>query len=146
MEPIKFLESGIKSNLKQRRALKQFLNHLFQKEQRRPKEIKIIFCTDEFLLSLNKKFLSHDFYTDTLTFLLSPSKQDILGEIYISIDRVKENSKKFKNLYQIELNRVIIHSCLHLCGYKDKPKKDEVEMLKKQELYLSELFHVKHSK
>jgi len=111
---------------------------IFKKEKKLLYRLDIVFCTDEFLIGLNKDFLNHDYYTDTLTFLLSLPKDPILGESYISIDRIKENAKKFKVVYYIELLRVIIHSCLHLCGYLDKIPQQRRIMLEKQERYLQE--------
>ena len=143
METISFIDFETNSRLKAKKAFKAFLHYLFQHEHKTAKEIKIIFCTDEFLLRLNEKFLHHNFYTDTLTFPFSHGGTEITGEIYISIDRIRENANKLRIAYQTEVKRVIIHSCLHLCGFKDKPKKEAVKMLDKQEEYLSNwLFHV----
>ncbi len=89
------------------------------------------------MLRLNRNFLNHNYYTDTLTFNHSTNPEYVIGEIYISIQRIKENSKAFSVSCQNELTRVIIHGCLHLCGYKDKPKIQRVKMLQKQEEYLN---------
>ncbi len=101
------------------------------------KRVDIIFCNDTYMLRLNRNFLNHNYYTDTLTFDHSPNPKYIIGEIYISIQRIKENSKAFSVSCENELTRVIIHGCLHLCGYKDKPKIQRGQMLRKQEEYLN---------
>ena len=100
-----------------------------------------IFCSDEYLLEVNNNFLQHDFYTDIITFDLSLSKTSpTIGEIYISVDRVKENAITHKTSFELELHRVIFHGALHLCGYKDKTKKDALLMRDKEEDCLSMYF------
>ncbi|MDB5198507.1 MAG: metalloprotease ybeY [Chitinophagaceae bacterium] len=111
---------------------------MFKKEKKEVDRIDIIFCTDKYLLHLNKKYLNHNYYTDTLTFLLSSSNKSITGEIYISIERIRANAKSLKILPRLELIRVIIHSCLHLCGYLDKPQREFLKMEKIQEAYLQQ--------
>jgi probable rRNA maturation factor len=124
------------TKLNNRKALKVFLEKIFKKEGRIVDRVDIIFCTDKYLLSLNAKFLNHNYYTDTLTFTLGSNP--IIGEIYISVERIKENAIKLKIPAEIELIRVIIHSCLHLCGYKDKPQREAARMIKVQEKYLTD--------
>src|SRR5665647_1303851 len=135
MQPnnIFFHEINIRSALLHRKDLKKFLISIFKKEGVEIKEIDIIFCTDEYLLSLNIGFLNHNYYTDTLSFILSNPEDPVIGDIYISIDRIRSNARDFKISYQNELCRVIIHSCLHLCGYSDKPKKASIKMAALQE-------------
>ena len=114
---------------------------IFKKEGISIERVDIICCTDDYLLSLNVDFLNHDYYTDTLSFILSETKQPVIGEVYISIDRIRSNARNLNISYQTELCRVILHGCLHLCGYLDKPKRAKIEMEKLQEMYL-ELFNV----
>jgi probable rRNA maturation factor len=121
--------------------LKEFLLSIFRKEGVPVNRVDIIFCTDNYLLSLNVDFLNHNYYTDTLSFILSNPKDPVIGEVYISIERIKSNARDLKISYQNELCRVIIHGCLHLCGYLDKPKKASIKMEKLQEKYLK-LFNV----
>lgn len=128
---IHFYDHKTISNLNNRRKLKQFLTHLFEIEGSKIDLINIIFCTDTYLKLLNKKFLNHNYNTDTLTF-----QDDNLGEIFISLDRIKVNARSYKTNNITELTRVIIHGCLHLCGYKDHPQKNSVKMTLKQETYL----------
>jgi rRNA maturation RNase YbeY len=98
--------------------------------------INIIICTDTYLHELNQKYLAHDTFTDIITFDLSEGNI-LLGEIYISIDRIKENAKTFNVPVKDELHRVMVHGVLHLCGYKDKSKKDKKQMTIKEDFYLS---------
>jgi probable rRNA maturation factor len=119
----------------QRRDLKSAVLELFDMEKQPIQDLNIIFCDDEFLLSINKEFLQHDDFTDIITFDLSET-QEVKGEIYISIPRILENAILQKVPRTEELQRVIFHGCLHLCGYKDKLKNDQSLMRKKEEEYL----------
>ena len=99
--------------------------------------ITYIFLSDKELLEINIKFLEHDYYTDVITFDLSNKEKELNGEIYISIDRVKENAIEYKEDYKDELYRVMIHGVLHLVGYKDKTKKEKETIRLKENHYLS---------
>ena len=132
-----FLVKGF--NLRERTRLKKFLTRLMKIEGRQFDSIDFIFCSDEFLLSLNQAFLSHNYYTDILTFDLSESDK-LVGEVYISIDRVKANSKEFNKSQREELHRVIFHGVFHLCGYKDKTPKEQKKMRAKEDLAISMFF------
>ena len=136
MSKISFYDLGISSKLIAKRKLIKFLHQIFKEENTSVEKADIIFCTDKYLLSLNRNFLAHNFYTDTLTFPLSNKHKPVIGEIYISVDRVRYNSKVFGHPFQNELVRVIIHSVLHLCGYQDKPLEKSKKMILKQEEYL----------
>ena len=92
-------------------------------------DVNYLFCTDEKILTVNKQYLSHDFYTDIITFDYSEDDK-ISGDIFISLDTVRSNSQKFQTLYDEELHRVIIHGILHLCGINDKSKAEEKAMRK----------------
>lgn len=120
----------------QRTLLKRFISGIFNREKKKLGSLHYIFCTDEYLLPLNRQHLQHDDYTDILTFQLSEPGQPIAGEIYISIDRVRENAQNFQTSFKEELLRVIFHGALHLCGYKDKSKPDILQMRKMEEKYL----------
>ncbi len=100
-------------------------------------ELNFIFCSDDYLLNINREYLNHDTYTDTVTFDNSETEHDILGDIFISIDRVRENAKTFKITVKEELHRVMIHSTLHLLGYKDKNTKEKNIMTAKENQYLA---------
>ena len=103
-------------------------------------EINYIFCDDDYLLKLNKEFLNHNTLTDIISFDYSIGKQ-IHGDVYISIDRVLENSAKFKVEFLEELRRVMVHGILHYCGYKDKSESDKKQMREKENHYLTKYSH-----
>lgn len=126
--------------LRNRKKLKIFLEILSKKENTRLAEITYIFCSDAFLLKMNKQFLQHDFYTDIISFEISNDPLGKVAEIYISTDRVKENAKIFKTSITSELHRVIFHGILHICGYKDKTKDQKNIMSAKEDYYLSAYF------
>jgi probable rRNA maturation factor len=132
--PARFHEIDIKSGLKDRRKLSAFLDTLVYKHRKKVKRVSqtYIFCSDEYLLQMNQQFLDHDTFTDIITFDISEDDTELVGEIYISADRVKENAAKFGVAYVNELHRVIFHGALHLCGFKDKKKEDK-EMMRTQE-------------
>ena len=99
-------------------------------------QLIIFFCTDQYLLDINKRFLKHDYFTDIITFNLADPNGKIEGEIYISVDRVRENSKKMQVSLREELHRVIFHGALHLCGYGDKGDKEKKKMTTAEDRYL----------
>lgn len=123
-------------SLKRRKDLKAFLVRLFQKEKKKLEGLNYIFCDDEYLLGINRDFLKHDYYTDIITFDLSAGPATT-GEIYISIDRVKDNAQQLKQPVSKELQRVIFHGALHLCGYKDKRPADIKLMRSKEDHYIN---------
>jgi rRNA maturation RNase YbeY len=127
-------------SLKERTRLKGFIGDIFKRERKKLNYINFIFCTDKFLLNINRDFLNHDYYTDIITFPLSKINSPIEAEVYISIDRIKENAKKLGNSYTKELHRVIFHGVLHLCGYSDKKHNEIILMRKKEEEYLKFYF------
>lgn len=128
-----------KFSLENRSDLKVFVESLIRKEKRKPGSINFIFCSDKKLLEINQQFLSRNYYTDILTFDLSETEVT-QAEIYISIDRVKDNAKTWGSSFKSELHRVIFHGALHLCGYGDKTKKEKEQMKLKEDLYLSKYF------
>lgn len=129
------------SILKDRKRLKSFLLETATAKGRTLKSLNIIFCDDEHLLSINRQFLKHDYYTDIITFDLSPTKKgDIEAELYISIDRVKDNASSIDVPYRVELHRVIFHGLLHLLGYGDKTKKDKQVMRALEDRLLAKYF------
>jgi len=132
---VKFFFDGVIVNIKHRKLLKKFIEYIFRNEKKGLHTINYIFCGDEKLRTINKSYLKHDYYTDIITFDFSEPKKPIIGEIYISIDRVKDNAQGFKEPFTNELQRVVFHGALHLCGYKDKGKWTPV-MRKKEDSYL----------
>jgi rRNA maturation RNase YbeY len=138
---ISFRNEDIKLSLKNRTALKQWIEAVVKKHKRKTGEISFVFCSDEFLLDMNRQYLDHDTYTDIITFDYSKedAKQPVSGEIFISTDRVRENAEKFDKPFENELQRVIIHGVLHLLGFGDKTKKAREEMRKQEDLCLKAL-------
>jgi rRNA maturation RNase YbeY len=138
---ISFHNQNIKFSLKDKTILKQWIKSTIEKKKRKTGEINFIFCSDEHLLGINKQYLDHDTYTDIITFDYSKEdvKLPISGDIFISIDRVKENAEKFSKTFENELHRVIIHGTLHLLGYADKTKSAKAEMTKEEDKSLKNL-------
>lgn len=101
-------------------------------EQKKLGDITLIFCSDEYLLNINQFYLQHDYYTDIITFDYSED-EFISGDLYISVDRVAENAEINNVSFSNELNRVVVHGVLHLCGYKDKSEEEEIVMRKKED-------------
>ena len=122
--------------LKQKSAVKIWVKETIAKEGKISKDINFIFCDDRFLNEKNKTYLGHDSFTDIITFDYS-DRDLISGDIFISIDRVRENAPINNDPFENELSRVIIHGILHLLGYKDKGKKEKEIMREKEDFYLS---------
>jgi len=121
-----------------RRSTTNWIKETIHLEEKSIGDISFIFCSDDYLLEVNKKYLTHDYYTDIITFDYVEDGL-ISGDIFISIDRVKENAKLFSTTLQDELNRILVHGVLHLLGYKDKIKKDKTLMTFKENYYLNML-------
>jgi probable rRNA maturation factor len=140
--PAKFHELEVNARLKDRRTLSTFLDELVHRHLESIKKISLtyIFCSDEYLLQINNEFLKHNTYTDIVTFDLSETEHDLIGEMYISTDRIAENAEKFGASYQQELHRVIFHGALHLCGFGDKKEADKQEMRKQEDKCLKRYF------
>lgn len=119
-------------------AFKKFIVGLFSQEGFSLKELDYVFCDDAFLLDINQRFLQHDELTDIITFDLSEG-EGVKGEIYISVDRVRENALSFGVRFGEEMRRVMIHGALHLCGYKDKTSAERKVMRAKEDEYLHQL-------
>ncbi len=134
-EKVFFHYADRKLTIPHKRIIKDCLIRLFKEEGKLLERLDYIFCSDEYLLQINKEFLQHDYYTDIISFDLSDSKS-IKGEIYISVDRVKENALTHSSSFRKESVRVIGHGALHLCGYKDKSQKDIKTMRKKEEAFI----------
>ena len=132
---------NVRFHLPNRNVLKQFAIRLARNEGVTLAELNIIFCNDARLLEINRSFLKHDYYTDIITFDLTPQGSKTKeAEIYISIDRVRENAALQGTSFKSEIHRVIFHGILHLCGYKDKSKEDKELMREKETEYLERYF------
>ena len=99
-------------------------------------EIAYIFCSDPYILEVNKQYLGHDYYTDVITFDYTEGNR-IAGDLFISLDTVKSNSELFQTDYYTELERIIIHGILHLCGFKDKEPSAKAEMTRQEDLAIA---------
>ena len=123
--------------VKDKLILKSWIVNSIKEESKTLNFISFNFCSDEYILNLNNNALKHNYYTDIITFELNNKNENIEGDVYISIDRVKENAKLLNESFKNELHRVIIHGVLHLCGYKDKLPKDSKKMREKENYYLN---------
>lgn len=115
----------------------EWIKSSIQKEGKNTSEISFIFCSDDYLLDINRQYLDHDYYTDIITFDYVEG-DDVSGDVFISIDRVRENAETFQVSLQNELNRIIIHGVLHLLGYKDKEADEKKIMTGKEDYYLGD--------
>ncbi|PLX02204.1 MAG: rRNA maturation RNase YbeY [Marinilabiliales bacterium] len=120
-------------------SLPHLLNIISEEEKITIGDINIIFCSDKYLLKMNKQYLSHDYFTDIITF--DYSEENILsGDLFISLDRVNDNAKHFSVTLLNELARVVIHGIMHLTGYNDHTQEEQKVMRKQEDKYLSLLF------
>lgn len=142
MQLVLFHTADKQLKLKNKTALKEFIASIFDHENQPLKKLDYVFCSDEYLLQMNKDFLQHDYYTDIITFPLSDKHQPIAGEVYISLDRVNDNASQHNVSVLDETLRVLFHGALHLCGYGDKSKNEIKAMRAKEDFYIN-LFHVK---
>jgi len=139
MSSIQFFFPEPVSVLRNRKNLKLFLTGVAKKNRRPIDSLNIIFCSDAYLLEINRSYLQHDYYTDIITFDLSPSANDsITAELYISVDTVKDNARDLGVPFYRELHRVVFHGLLHLLGYKDKKKQDQLLMRDMEEKLLGQ--------
>jgi rRNA maturation RNase YbeY len=134
---ITFHNHDVSFALKNKLLLKTFLASIFTMEGYSFRSVNYIFCNDTFLHALNKQYLQHDTFTDILTFSLSETSLPIIAEIYISIDRVKENAVLIKTSFYQEIMRVMIHGILHLCGYDDHSPYQKKKMRQREDFYIS---------
>lgn len=134
---IHYFSEDIAYNLKDKRKINSWIKRTIEMENFNPGDINFIFCSDTYLLKLNQEYLNHHTLTDIITFDSSEEENTISGDIFISIDRIKENAKSLNVNFTAELHRVIIHGILHLCGYTDKSKDEKLAMREKEDHYLS---------
>ena len=137
MPSIRFFEEDIAYKLKNKTAVKKWITETIEAEGYKLKELTYIFCSDEYLLQINQQYLNHDTYTDIITFDNSELPKVIIGDIFISIDRIRENAANYNITDADELHRVIIHGALHLLGYKDKTAVTKKKMTEKEDFYLN---------
>ncbi|QHT67904.1 rRNA maturation RNase YbeY [Rhodocytophaga rosea] len=134
---IEFFCEDISFSLPNPTLISEWIIYTIHSECYKFESLTIVFCSDQYLLSINQSFLQHDFFTDIITFDNSDVESVIEGDLFISIDRVSENSKTYNNSFIEELYRVIIHGVLHLLGYNDKASIDKILMKQKENYYLS---------
>jgi probable rRNA maturation factor len=131
-----FLEE-VNYDLKNKRKIREWINQTVENENYKIGVLNYILTNDNILLQLNKEYLSHFTLTDIITFDLSEKDNELTADIFISIDRAKENARVYKVTLAEELNRLIIHGVLHLMGYKDKTQEETAVMRAREEFYLS---------
>lgn len=140
---IYFNEIDRKYPFNNKNIIKKVIKEIVSRETLKVGNINIIICSDEYILKINKEYLNHDYYTDIITFNYNEGNL-IYGDLYISLDTVKSNSKKFEEELENELSRVIFHGVLHLCGFNDKTKKEQVIIREQENRNLKNyMFHVK---
>ena len=136
--PVLFTKAATRFKFDNATGIRKWILSAIKNEGYTAGYIQFVFCSDDYLLELNQQYLHHDTLTDIITFDYREGKK-ISGDIFISIDRVKENAGKFNVRFKDELHRVMIHGILHLCGYKDKDKKSTQVMREKEDFYLERL-------
>lgn len=137
MPSIKFFTEEVAFKLPHPRKTSSWIKSAIQREKKSLANLTYIFCSDEYLYGINVEYLRHKTYTDIITFDMSEGSGEIEGDIFISIDRVRENSEKLGTPFEEELHRVIIHGALHLIGYSDKTPAQKTTMRRKEDAYLS---------
>lgn len=137
MPAIQFFEEDISYKLKNKTQVRQWIKDTITTEGFKLKELTYVFCSDAYLLQLNQQYLDHDTYTDIITFDNSETEGAIVGDIFISVERIRENAAKFGITETEELHRVIIHGALHLLGYTDKSVVTKKKMTQKEDEYLA---------
>ena len=115
-----------------RRLTSQWIKDVIGKYEKKVGDIAYIFCNDEKIIEINRQYLRHDYFTDIITFDYTDGNM-ISGDVFISLETVKTNAAQYKTTYEEELRRVVIHGVLHLCGYKDKTRKDKKNMREKED-------------
>ncbi|GAB3712931.1 rRNA maturation RNase YbeY [Flavobacterium koreense] len=119
-----------------------WISNVISSENKKEGDINYIFCDDEYILEINKQYLNHDYYTDIISFDYSVGNE-LHGDIFVSIERVRENAIEFEVTFNEELKRVLAHGVLHYCGYKDKTEEEELLMRSKEDEKIK-MFHVEH--
>ena len=140
MGEIYFFTENLNFVLRSKKLLRSWITSIAEGVGMEIGEVSYIFCDDEYLISLNKKYLDHDTYTDIITFDLGDVEKEVSGEIYISVERTRENARKFSQSAENEVHRVMAHGILHLLGYKDDTGEGKMEMKKQEDIALNKLY------
>lgn len=133
---IQFFAEDVEYTIPNPTKAKRWLKFVIENEGFTLNQLNYIFCSDEYLLNMNREHLQHDYYTDIITFDTSDEEKQVEGEIYISTDRVKENAETAEVKFDEELRRVIVHGVLHLVGYSDEDEVLKVKIRDKEDFYL----------
>lgn len=137
MAGVDFYNQDISFKLPKPRKTKQWIREIIAREKKRLAHLNYIFCSDEYLLTINQQYLKHKTLTDIITFDNSEGKDAVEGDIFISVERVRANAEELETEFDEELHRVLIHGVLHLLGYSDKSDREKSVMRKKEDAYLS---------
>ena len=137
MAKVNFFSEDVSFKLSNPIKVSRWIQSVVTAEKHKLENLNYIFCSDQYLRKMNIEYLNHTTFTDIITFSNSERRGTIEGDIFISIDRVKENASKFSQDFQDELHRVMVHGALHLLGYKDKTKAEKGRMREKEDAYLS---------
>jgi len=137
MHLINFFSEKKTFKINNKKKLRLLFKEVCKQEKAVLSFVNCVFCSDEYLLKINKKHLKHNFLTDIITFDFSEKKNQIEGDLYISVDRVKDNAKKYKDTFLDEITRVVLHGLLHLIGYNDKTEKEKKRMRVLENKYVS---------
>lgn len=135
-ENIHFFAEDVTYNIRQKKLIRQWISESITQQGFVPGEINIILCSDDYLYKMNIEYLDHDTFTDIITFDYTEDRE-ISGDLFISLDRVRENARQFSKNLTDELHRVMIHGVLHLCGFGDKTKKEKDKMTENENINLS---------
>ncbi|MEM6828980.1 MAG: rRNA maturation RNase YbeY [Bacteroidota bacterium] len=136
--PIEFFSKETSFKVPNSSSYKRWLHQIIREfSSNKVKDINYIFCSDDYLLAINKEYLQHDYYTDIITFDQSDNEGELEADIFISVDRIKENSFERNDSFENELSRVMAHGLLHLIGYDDKTEEEKIRMKEKEDACLS---------
>lgn len=131
---IRFFTEGVDYLIREKGKIRLWVEGAVEKEGYVPGELNFIICTDKYLQKINRKYLNNRLLTDVIAFNFSEREHEVCGEIYISLERVRENAKKYKQTIKMELKRVMIHGVLHLMGYNDH-NENEIGIMREKEAY-----------
>ncbi len=133
---VSYFNEDTKFDFKEKRLTNRWLKLVAESEIRRLGDISIIFCSDNYILDVNMKYLQHDYFTDIITFDYCEG-DTVSGDLFISVDSVRENALYYGTEFEDELNRVMVHGLLHLIGYDDHTEEEQKVMREKEDYYLS---------
>jgi len=137
---IRFFTENISFTLANKQQIKKWIANVIANENKRTGDINFIFCSDDYLLAINKQYLNHDYFTDVITFNYCDAEK-LSGDIFISIDCVRANAVKYQQIFDKELYRVMVHGVLHLCSYDDSTKSKTALMRSKENYYLEKIIN-----